>query len=883
MKIYTTLYPKDFKEFFGDEYNFEERRFTDKSRFKKYKIEHYYHQEISDDDIFLLIPNFSQVCLVNLLKMDNIKPTYVTMYKDKKPTDPFFKGVGIVCHVNEIDFTLFNCIEKVQNINKVYSPIFDLLNSAFSTDFDLGNDEQKKTLINTNQDLTKLYSSINNQNYIPPEYYQSTGTDRGVISYSDNKSYIPRHIIMFFSHEETKYYCVLTLEKAYFYIDCSNNESIDNETVKALDNYINSLQIAEVSKSDKMVSTKKSINNRKDADKLENELSQVYSLYSYDNDEKDFFLKIEAKDNSPLEEMSSFLPIPISNKKIYKEFYFFINHAFKKRKFEVGISDKWETKISITIDSSIQVSKQNDKEENQIKREYLNHFYTTYSLYFLSQYNHAINKLHENIKTTLINIIPNIIYKKSKNIGTEIIYNFLEKLQRLDIDKAQKKATQLQELFSLLLNHRNINYYFLLNVDDSKKYRQFINNNLTKNEKVSDSEFDEINQTKEKIQKKLLDNNNCLSDDQKKLLKKFRGKRFQSFDIYLDPYSDFTIYYDLSNKCQEIIDEYFNIESSSLDDDFKENINDKGIIEKELSSTSNIDELNLEKQIEPLINLFNYLNIETEESDKIKKTPLRPKEILLLEELITNFLESYEKLDSRIYNYLDIKKYFQVLLIFIESHFGGIHNKGIEIKYIKNRIREMFLLLSNTRNKTAEVLGNKKFNDWLSRTFNRIYAYNLIGLIKSNSEYTFYQKNKLSKKDRDSDLMEKEKQNWEDIEQSLFFDAISNSNYEESKKTLPKDIRLDQQESSLSIRVYLKTLIDISEIGLNYSIKVLAKKLDELEKIITEGSRHKLFKNFLKGDVSTENKVLFLDKVVVEPNKYFLGMKEINIRSLSNG
>jgi hypothetical protein len=872
MKIYTTVNPNDFKEFFGDEYSIEEQRFTDKKRFKKYQIEQYLDQEIFDDDVFLLVPNFSQVCLVNLLKMDKLNPTYITMYKDIKPTDPFFKGVGVVCHVNEIDFALFNSIEKVQKLNKVYSPVFDLLESAFCGDVFLENQDQKKTLDNIESNLTIPFSSLNNQDYVPIEYYKLTGTDRGIIEKinDDIDKYKTKHNIVFFKHKGKKYYCIFTIEKNYFFIDNSSKDGIDKDIVEILANKcIDSLVIiAKESEPTNNITLK--------IDKLEKELEKIkLERYKISTD-TDFYLKIETK-NEYTKEMESFLPIPISNEKIYRDFYFFIDNALKQRRLQSGISDIWETKISITIEKQ--------------KEEHVD-LYSRYSLYFLSQYNNAINrifdeadknkyKLHENIKSTLVNVIPKITYKKSKSIGTTIIYNFLEaansdiiknydaKFKKKDDDDEKKpEISQRKDLFSFLNKHKDDLRYFFesLEDDDIKKYIRIINSSLTRSTKFIDSEFIQIRNEKIKIQKKILSKENkCLSDKYKKLIQtNFMRKKFQAFDLYLDPQSELTIYYDLNVKCQKIIDKYFNIQSFNI-------VEEPSVLDEnnDLINSEEVINFNLENPIESIIEILNYLN---KGAKKIDKTNILP----LLNESIKNFLQSYQDFDnSRIYNYLDIKKYFQVFFMYIETQLGAINNKHIEITNTKNKIRDMFLILSNISNKTVDVLGEEKFNDWLKKTLLRVIVFKLIDFIEQDSDDFDYQKYNVSEKDKDSGLLEKEKQRWKDIEKKLFDNSISKNNYESCKETLPKnndDRRLDQKKSALSVKIYLQTIFDVYNINSNDNSIVLVKKLDKLEKELSQKDKHKLFKHFLTGNPGNEVKVMFLDKVVIEPNKHLLGI-----------
>ena len=876
MKIYTTVNPKDYKEFFGDEYSIEEQRFTDKKRFKKYQIEQYLDQEIFNDDVFLLIPNFSQVCLVNLLKMDNIKPTYITIYKDTIPIDPFFKGVGVVCHVDEIDFTLLNSIEKLQKLNQIYSPVFDLFESVFDENIFLENQDQKKIFIDTSLDLSVFCSSLNNTNYAPIEYYKLTGTNRGTIDKINDDIYKPKTNIVFFKHKDKKYYCIFTIEKTYFFIDKSSKRGIDKDIVEILAKFIDSLVIiVKESEPTKNIMSK--------VDKLEEELEKMKLERYKTNNDADFYLKIETK-NEYTNEMESFLPIPISNEKIYRDFYFFIDNALKQRRLQSGSSDIWETKISITIGKQ--------------KQEHVD-LYSRYSLYFLSQYNNAINrifdeadknkyKLDENIKSTLVNVIPKITYKKSKSIGTTIIYNFLEaansniiknydaKFKKKDDDDEKKpEISQRIDLFSFLNEHKDDLGYFFGNTkeedrplkdDDIKQYIRIINSSLTRSTKLIDSEFIQIRNEKIKIQKKILSKENkCLSDKYKKLIQtNFMGKKFQAFDLYLDPQSELTIYYDLNVKCQKIIDKYFNIQSFNI-------VEEPSVLDENNDSINSeeVIDFNLENPIEFIIEILNYLN---KGAKKIDKTNVLP----LLNELIKNFLQSYQDFDnSRIYNYLDIKKYFQVFFMYIETQLGAINNKHIEITNTKNKIRDMFLILSNISNKTVSILGEEKFNDWLKKTLLRVITFKLIDFIEQDSDYFDYQKCNVSEKDKDSALLEKEKQRWKDIEKKLFDNSISKNNYESCKETLPKnndDRRLDQIKSALSVKIYLQTIFDVYNINSNDNSIVLVKKLDKLEKELSQKDKHKLFKHFLTGNPGNEVKVMFLDKVVIEPNKHLLGI-----------
>jgi len=838
MIIYTTVRPKYLTEYFGDAYNpdtKELRRFRD-----VWKLETYYHQKVNDSDLFLMIPRFSQVSLVTLLKKDRYNPIYLTVYKDKEPEDTFFKETGAICSVDDI-FDVLVLVQKFSKVIDQYSLLPSLwLNFLYSQNIE----EEKKSLHEITSNLSHLDLPLpaNNSSFVSLSPYLMTGTRTVGIS---QDTYIPRYNTTFFIYENKKYYCSFTVYQVYFFEDHSSEDGYSIDLVKKIEDYVEKLLLIDITesgkKSPKLKDLEKALLSVTDA-----------SLKRVTDKDKTFYLKIEIPSSSNPDKKEAFLPIPISNKKIYYEFSSFIRLALNKKKVSFDNYDANETEISIAIETNNKFDKKD--------------FYSRYVQYFLAQYTKYIHEIISDQKEkerklstderhpTLYRIIEHLAYRRDKNIGLTMMLNYYHKY----IDKSNDRLYAGYEVYEYMKEHTKISDYFSSDeetTDRIKKNSEIITANLVKSAKQEDSEKDQLKEEKIKIQKYIC-RSECLEEkDLKKICRQFKGKRFEMFDKYFDKRELYSLYHKLDDKCKKKIDDYFSMsvvyvsERNEDEDDNKFQGLNYDSIATNHSSNDKYDQA-LNSEVDTLREaVAEFSEIKFDEFSKAFKSKVNEDNRVDIswEKLLLRFLLSYlEFKDSSLLSSIKIRSYNQVLFLYMEVFLGNLNKKSSDKDYIRN---VLFMLSkdNNDKNSTRVILGDIVYYDWIERFFLTMTSHEVISWLKDDGD------------------------SWRELK-LILEDVTTKRNYTLCKDALPKEVKLEQTKNApINIIVYALSIVDVEDLSLKYSIKddyiTLVKKLNTLEKKRRNKANYILFKVFLKTNTPEKIIAMYLDTTVIKPNK----------------
>lgn len=884
-KIYYRLHSEDLKEYFGDDYSLEEEEFITRSTrkaLKNFSHEYYYHQDIKEEDVFLLSPKFSQVCLVKLLAKGNVIPTYITIYKDEKPSDPFFERIGHVCPANDV-FGLFQEMQEIQELQQAYAEPLKFIENTLKSDTFTGNflqnQDQKKTLIPIDVGLASSYPSINNIKYSLVHRNFMTGTFRGLVS--KNEDYDDSFLMVYFESKrlgetkERKFYVAFTSDKAYFFESSKKKEQ--SEEIKIIDRYL--LALLE-SQRKRLLLDKKDKNTSKEYDDAMNTLniaeagmekSELFQITLSANES--FFIKIT-------ENKESFFPIPISDEKVYKDFYFFIEAALQKRALKKGRSEPWDTEISIGIDE-YEIPSEDDRVKRNEKFEKYNeeqkHLYQTYAIYFLALYTRDINtkveikflnkKIEElkdendenleadinelqskknqelqrinNLDTLISTIIYHLAYNRD-NLDTEyqkrkkssqMISEFLYQRKRFHDPDTQAKLEndeevgKMKKLFEYFLDHSSVKDYFS---DDETikdkiiKQIELIRSNIVLID-VEAGFNDKVRGKQKKIINQFLkSDDNCISDELKNKAKQeykdhIRGKtKFDFFAEYLAPNGESTIYHQLSEECKKQVDEYFSLYKAYV---FSYE-NDEDIFH--LIHTKKEVDLTLGNDIDRLENATSQLfEMEAKVFSKLKFDDIEQGINFPMLKLVFRFLDSYNKLPTD-FSEKDLNReaYIQVLFYYIIERFGTASGKGdVQLQNDLNRIKYELMILS--KRMYAEHLIDGVYYEWIENFFLNVTSHNILGWISSDKETL--------------DGV------WSELRKMIVipnYEKQQQRYYEICEKNLPanpKDRRLDQNKSKVHMSIYAQTIVNIYDTRLdkNATLQVFSA-LNELQKKVKE-------------------------------------------------
>lgn len=869
MTIYTTLRPKYLIEYFGDAYNPETHMLKDPSARKGHKIETYYHQDVRDSDLFLMIPRFSQVTLITRLKEKNINPMYVTLYKEKKPENKLWEDVGIVYEANEF-LDILPAIIELSPMKSKFSTLTSIL-SHLSIDIS----EKKRQQVTDASFLDVSNKPVNNPNYSPLHMYEQFGT-RGI--YKADERHRPKYKIGSFDDNDIKYYCVFTHKKVYFFQDTSNASKSSASQVaiieKYLDYYLNIPTVEEISHNRKSVgSMSQSIEENKKQEliiKKDLELNSLLVMRPNDDQVCHMQITIPSQDQNINE--SIFDPIPISIGDVYEEFYFFIDLALSQKKLYLGNYDGSERSIELFFSKErfINDAKEEEKEST---------FYYRYALYFLAQYTKTITdivlksketeekdqekkkakqKTKVSISSTLFTILGHLAITNYGLAGATLLENFLKPyISGLDADEIKKYTSSNRlELYDFFMTHQDPNDYFSKDKEttdrifnQAKKLKTFSRlergNKYNKNYKQEELTEEQIKIQQYICNKKLKEP--CLSEkDREPICGKYTGekknrkivKRFQTFDQYFDYMDINSYYYKLSKKCKNKLHEYWSMTAISPED----------ISEDEMS--------------------FNDLDMEYDPSSSIMKlhevlSGHHPK---TLEKLIYNFLKSYEEfLESRnpldILYHLDKESYNRVLTKYLITSLGTMDNQPQEIKDARNFVVSVLFLLSK-ETKVKNRIGDDDYYQWISSFFQLMIIHEIVDIVS---------------------VLDNNRASWIELKQILS-DPIVVKNYEQCKDILPKDIDLeDGKEIKLNILIqaYIQSIIDVHEhIDSTLDLIEVGKIVRKLQYTYKHSNTNKkgnpttkdypLFKHYLLRNSPEYIMSEYLDTVIIEGNdEYF--------------